>query len=169
MPAIDPANYIISPSPALAAPSAAAPSAAAPQQDSSGFSFRHLLSDLFDIVNPLEHLPVVSTLYEHLTGHEVDTPEKIMGDTLYGGPLGFICSLGDTIFKAITGKDVGDTVYAFVTGQDSSTALASNAATVAPAESISISPPSLSGIVNSLPQIDFAQRAYRRAVSLLPN
>ena len=161
MPAIDYSSQINNTLPAM-------PAVAAPQE-SSGFSFRHLLSDLFDIVNPLEHLPVISTLYQHLTGHEIDTPEKIMGDTLYGGPLGFVCSLGDTIFKAVTGKDVGNTVYAFLTGQDSSTAVASNAASVVPAESISISPPDFSGFVNSLPQIDVAQRAYQRAISLLPN
>src|SRR5205085_12696396 len=44
------------------------------------FSF----DDLIDIVNPLQHLPVVGTLYRAITHDTIKTPEKIAGDTLYG-------------------------------------------------------------------------------------
>jgi hypothetical protein len=80
----------------------------------SGFSF----GDLLDIINPLQHIPVVSTVYRHLTGDKIATPEKIAGDTLYGGVTGFLCSVGDAIFTEATGKSVGDTVYAAVFGED---------------------------------------------------
>lgn len=80
----------------------------------SGFSF----GDLLDIVNPLQHIPVVSTVYRHLTGDKIATPEKIAGDTLYGGVTGFLCSVGDAIFTEATGKSLGDTVYAAVFGED---------------------------------------------------
>lgn len=96
---------------------------AKPSETHSGFSF----GDLLDVINPLQHIPVVSTIYRHLTGDEIGTPEKIAGDTLYGGVTGFLCSVGDAIFTEVTGKSVGDTVYAAVIGEDEpKTAIAMN-------------------------------------------
>ena len=47
-------------------------------------SFHNLLG----IVNPLQHLPVIGTLYRAITGDKIGTPEKIAGDALYGGVWG---------------------------------------------------------------------------------
>ena len=84
--------------------------------------------DLLDVVNPLQHIPVISTLYRHLTGDNIGIPEKIAGDTLYGGLSGLLSSVGDAIFTEITGKSVGDTVYGYVFGDDTapSTGVAAN-------------------------------------------
>ncbi len=71
--------------------------------------------DILDIVNPLQHLPVVGTLYRAITGDKMGTLPKIAGDTLYGGLWGAVGSLADTAFEAITGKDFGSTVLALVT------------------------------------------------------
>lgn len=90
-------------------PPVAGAAASAPSTD-SGFSF----DDLLDIVNPLQHIPVISTLYRAITGDQIKTFPKIAGDTLYGGVLGFAGSMADTIFQKITGKDFGDTVLAEV-------------------------------------------------------
>lgn len=83
--------------------------AAAAQDDDSdvGFSFK----DLLDVVNPLQHIPVIGTLYRHITGDTINTVPKIAGDTLYGGLEGFAGSVADTIFEKLTGKSFGDTVY----------------------------------------------------------
>jgi hypothetical protein len=82
---------------------------AAPAQDDSdvGFSFK----DLIDMVNPLQHIPVIGTLYRHITGDTINTVPKIAGDTLYGGLEGFAGSVADTIFEKVTGKSFGDTIY----------------------------------------------------------
>ncbi|GAA0588389.1 hypothetical protein GCM10008942_41730 [Rhizomicrobium electricum] len=103
---------------------AAPPAPAKAAESGSGFSF----GDFLDIINPLQHIPVVSTIYRHLTGDKISTPEKIAGDTLYGGLTGLICSLGDALFTEVTGKSVGDTVYAAVIGDDEepATAVAQN-------------------------------------------
>ena len=93
---------------ASAAASASAPASAAASPD-DGFSF----DDLVDMVNPLQHIPVVSTLYRAITGDKINTAPKILGDTLYGGVTGFVSSVADTIFEKVTGKSVGDTVLAF--------------------------------------------------------
>jgi hypothetical protein len=86
--------------------------------------------DILDIVNPLQHLPVVGTLYRAMTGDKMATVPKIAGDTLYGGLWGAVGSLADTAFEAITGKDFGSTVLALVTdgfgGADKPVALAQN-------------------------------------------
>lgn len=112
MPAIDYSAHLGS---TLPPPTpATAPAGAGTHGSSSGFSF----DDFLDIINPLQHIPVISTIYRHLTGDKIGIPEKIMGDSLYGGVLGFVTSVGDTVFQEITGKDVGDTVYAFLTGSD---------------------------------------------------
>lgn len=149
-----------------------APAAAAAPRDDSGFSF----ADFLDIINPLQHFPVISTLYRHLTGDQIGIPEKVAGDALYGGLIGLAASLGDVLFQEITGKDVGDTVYAAVFGDDQpATAVASTPSAVAPASAIavpaSVSTADVAALTDALRNkgvsADTAQRAvfaYNRAV-----
>lgn len=92
-----------------------APSSSNSQSASSSpwdFSFHNLL----DIINPLEHLPVISTIYRAITGDRPGTPEKIAGDALYGGVWGLVSGVADAAFEAITGKDFGDTMLALFQG-----------------------------------------------------
>ena len=79
----------------------------------SGFSLGSAFHDLLDIVNPLQHLPVIGTLYRAITGDTMGTMEKIAGDALYGGLWGAVGAVADTAFEAVTGKDFGSTVLAF--------------------------------------------------------
>ena len=95
--------------------SATAQAASAPADKPSSdwdFSFHNLL----DIINPLQHLPVIGTIYRAITGDHLGAPEKIAGDTLYGGIWGTVSAVADTAFEAITGKDFGATVLALFTG-----------------------------------------------------
>ena len=69
--------------------------AATPAGAGPGFSFHDLLS----IINPLQHLPVIGTLYRAVTGDTIGTPEKIAGDTLYGGLWGAVASIADAAFE----------------------------------------------------------------------
>ena len=92
------------------------------------FSFHNLLS----IINPLEHLPIVGTLYRAITGTHIGVPERIAGDALYGGLWGAVSGAADAAFEAITGKDFGSTVLALFTGPHHDKAVASNAKTPAP-------------------------------------
>ena len=101
--------------------------------------------DLLDIVNPLQHLPVVGTLYRAVSGDKMATVPKIAGDTLYGGLWGAVGALADTAFEAITGKDFGATVLALFTDTfdgDKPVVLAQNAAAnlpQAPSEELAFS------------------------------
>jgi len=79
-----------------------------------GFSF----DDLLDVVNPLQHIPIVSTAYRAITGDKIGDAAKIIGGGLYGGLIGLGSSIADVAFKDMTGKDFGDTVLAMFEGDD---------------------------------------------------
>jgi len=148
------------------------PAPAAAKAERKSFTF----DDFLDIINPLQHLPVLSTIYRHLTGDKIGLPEKIIGDGLYGGAIGFACSVGDAVFQEITGKSLGDTVYDFVTGEDDeSLVIAKGPISVTPASSLNLPMPDISGLLGlddapaapSLPPPETLQRAtaaYQRAM-----
>ncbi|HEU0095775.1 MAG TPA: hypothetical protein VFQ52_04930, partial [Rhizomicrobium sp.] len=70
-----------SPGPVGRAGAAVAAVPASDGESNVGNFFNHVL----DVVNPLQHLPVVGTLYRAITGDKIGAVEKIAGDTLYGG------------------------------------------------------------------------------------
>lgn len=72
--------------------------------------------DFLDIINPLQHIPVISNLYREITGDEISPHARIMGDTLFGGPTGFLASIANVFYEEVVGEDVGETVVAFFTG-----------------------------------------------------
>ncbi len=99
-------------------------------QSGGGESF---LGDLLDVINPLQHLPVISTLYRAITGDKIGDVEQVAGDALYGGLVGLGASVANLIFKDATGKNFGDTVLAWAedatgigTGSSQPTAVAAN-------------------------------------------
>lgn len=71
--------------------------------------FQHIL----DVINPLQHLPIIGTIYRAATGERLDPVEKIGGSALYGGLWGAVTAVADVAFEAITGKSVEDTVMAW--------------------------------------------------------
>lgn len=75
--------------------------------------------DFVDIINPLQHIPLVSTVYRELTGDEISAPARIMGGALYGGPLGFAASIGNAIVEEVAGKDAGELAMAMVFEEES--------------------------------------------------
>lgn len=141
------------------------------KSDDLDFSF----DDLIDIVNPLQHLPVVGTLYRAITHDTIKTPEKIAGDTLYGGLWGFVGSVADTAFQAITGKNFGDTVLALLTGNrdEKPTAVATATPAKPQTDSQSATPDVMAlnaSLARSGADSELAQRAlyaYRRATNLV--
>jgi hypothetical protein len=96
------------------APAAALPALPA-QAGGHGESF---FSELLDIINPLQHLPVIGTIYRAITGDKVDAFAKVAGDALYGGVWGAATAAADVAFEAITGKSAEDTVLALFDSHD---------------------------------------------------
>lgn len=84
------------------------PSEEAPQKAFSffgddGFSF----SDVLDVVNPLQHIPFVSTFYREATGDTLAAAPRVMGSTLFFGPIGLAGALANVFVEESTGKDIG--------------------------------------------------------------
>lgn len=100
--------------PGASMPVTTAPSSAEqPAEQHEGF-FHHLL----DVVNPLQHLPIIGTIYRAITGEKLDAVEKIAGDTLYGGLWGAVSSIADVAFEGLTGKSFEDTAIALFKSDD---------------------------------------------------
>lgn len=76
-----------------------------------GFDFK----DLLDIVNPLQHLPIVGTIYRAVTGDALAPGPRILGGTLFGGIAGFVSAIANAVYENETGKDFGDTALALFT------------------------------------------------------
>jgi hypothetical protein len=81
-------------------------------------------ADLLDVVNPLQHLPLISSVYRYLTGDEIKPAARIMGGTLYGGPIGFAVSAINTLASEIGGGDPGDAALAMAFGTETATEFA---------------------------------------------
>lgn len=72
--------------------------------------------DLVDIVNPLQHIPLVSNLYRAITGDHIRPSSDIIGGALYGGIVGAAGGLVNVIIKKETGKNVMEHAVAMIEG-----------------------------------------------------
>lgn len=75
-----------------------------------GFSFGAVL----DIINPLQHIPIVSTIYRAATGDTIGAGPRMIGGTLFGGVVGLFAATADAAVEGITGKDTGSHVLAML-------------------------------------------------------
>ena len=114
-------------------------------KDPKGFGFR----DLVDVVNPLQHIPIVSSIYRWITGDRPGEAAQIAGDGLYGGPIGVGIGLLSAAFEDSQGRDVGERALAAVFGSDAKTPAVAGAqppgtapsATANPAQAAASTPP----------------------------
>jgi hypothetical protein len=83
-----------------------------------GFTFL----DFLDVINPLQHVPVVGTMYRSITGDEIDPGSRIAGSSLFGGPIGAVVALANVAIEQKTGQDIGSHMMALITDEgDNST------------------------------------------------
>jgi len=82
------------------------------------FSFH----DILDAINPLQHIPVVSTIYRAVTGDTLGNASRVVGDGLYGGVIGVIAGLVDVSVIENTGKDIGGNIMSALGLDDAPTA-----------------------------------------------
>lgn len=70
-------------------------------------------ADVLDMLNPLQHIPLVSRLYQKLSGDQVKPgAANIMGGTLFGGGLGLASASVNNAVIYETGKDMQGHVIA---------------------------------------------------------
>jgi hypothetical protein len=76
------------------------------------FSFK----DMIDVVNPLQQLPIVGSIYRYLSGDSISAGARMAGGFLMGGPVGFVTAAINAGLEAATGGDVADHLYAMIAG-----------------------------------------------------
>ena len=81
----------------------AATAAPANEPDAAGF-----FANVLDIINPLQHIPIVSTVYRAITGDEITGPAKLVGGALFGGVFGAAAAAVSVVVEEATGRDVGE-------------------------------------------------------------
>lgn len=74
--------------------------------------------DILDSINPLQHIPIVSSIYRRMTGDELAPGARIGGGALFGGPIGFLSGVMNSVLESATGLDASDYILAFLPGGD---------------------------------------------------
>lgn len=62
--------------------------------------------DLLDMINPLQHVPVVNIAYRAITGDEIKPISQIIGGAVFAGPAGVAAGLINTVIREETGQDI---------------------------------------------------------------
>lgn len=76
--------------------------------------------DFVDIINPLQHIPVVAQIYRAVTGDQAYGLSNFIG-ALPFGPISVASAIIDTAVRAQTGRDAGTDMAAAVLGIDNRT------------------------------------------------
>ncbi|OAN50297.1 hypothetical protein A6A04_02545 [Paramagnetospirillum marisnigri] len=63
--------------------------------------------DFLDVINPLQHIPLVNDLYREATGDKIGVGARLAGGALFGGPIGLIGSALNAVLEEATGHDAG--------------------------------------------------------------
>lgn len=108
-----------------------------------GFTF----GDLIDLINRMQHVPLVSTLYRKITGDAIAAGPRLLGGALFRGITGGVTLLGsltgfatataNSLVEQKTGKDVGEHVLALFYNPEKPTVVAA----AAPPKALSEIPP----------------------------
>ncbi|MEI9988192.1 MAG: hypothetical protein WDN69_36915 [Aliidongia sp.] len=67
-------------------------------------------TDFLGAINPLQHIPIVATIYRAITGDTIGNVARVVGDGIYGGLLGVASGAIDVATSEATGKDIGQHV-----------------------------------------------------------
>ena len=115
------------------------------------FSFK----DILDMLNPLQHLPIISTLYRAWTGEGIGAVARMVGGAIYGraGGIGsLVSSMVNAVIGAFTGKDVGERVYAAFFGGAETQAVAAKPAEIesSPRALVSAAPVAVQALPDSI-------------------
>lgn len=86
----------------------------AQDSDEEGLTFW----DVLDVVNPLQHIPIVNTIYRELTGDTIASGAKLAGGALFFGPIGLGFAALDVGVKEMTGAAIDEHVVAMIKGED---------------------------------------------------
>ena len=66
-----------------------------------GFNFR----DVLDLINPLQHIPIIGNIYRSLTGDLAAPAIRVAGGALFGGALGAAFAAANVALKQIVNPE----------------------------------------------------------------
>ena len=92
-------------------------SPAAPAKPAAGGGFGRLLAEIRDVLNPLQHLPVLSGLYRALSKDQISPTANLLGGLVYGGPIGAAVAMVQNLANRIAGKDLMASAWQRVVGK----------------------------------------------------
>ena len=72
-------------------------------------------SDFLSAINPLQHIPIIGSIYRAVTGDTISPVSRVVGGALFGGPVGLIVSAFNAAIEQVKGKDLGDQALALLT------------------------------------------------------
>ena len=80
-----------------------------------------LFETVLDTVNPLQHIPGVSSVYSEVTGDTAGPLASMAGGFLFGGPMGLAAGAASSFIEMITGKSLAGHAMALLSGEDTAT------------------------------------------------
>ncbi len=79
-----------------------------------GFTFK----DALDIINPLQQIPIIGSIYRELTGDTIKPGSRLIGGGIYGlGISGVVSAALSNAIEFDTGKDPGALAVALIKGE----------------------------------------------------
>lgn len=93
-------------------PETTQPDTYATKEESFGFG------DIIDIINPLQHIPVVNHAYRSLTDDQIKPISEIVGGSIFGGATGGLTALANVLTKQATGKNITENITSLVLDQE---------------------------------------------------
>ena len=136
-----------------------------------GFTFL----DFLDIINPLQHIPIVGTLYREMTDDNLDPGSRVIGGTLFLGPVGTVSALANVLIDDATGMDMGEHVMAYfedaesdqpqVSGASPEPVAVATAPTPTTVSSYSASPKDAGQAIYPITAWAMAENSYRQSVA----
>lgn len=92
------------------------------RQDQQGANTASDTDTLFDMVldtvNPLQHIPGVSSAYREITGDTANPLSSMAGGFLFGGPIGLAAGAAGSFLEMLTGKSLMGHAMALFSGED---------------------------------------------------
>lgn len=92
--------------------------------------------DVLDAINPLQQLPVISSLYRAESGDGISIVSRLLGGALFGGPIGFLVAAVNAGIEAVTGSDVGEHMIAMFDSESSNVSVAGAASRYAKTQNL---------------------------------
>lgn len=80
--------------------------------------------DVLDIVNPLQHIPIVNSIYRAVTGDQIKPAMQIAGGALFGGVIGGVVAIANAVVEEVSGDSITGHIVSGMGFGDDKTAVA---------------------------------------------